>query len=120
MRLDDPERPFAAPAVKALLLDGGYVPHLSIIPQSEHETKIIVGLRDYESEALYSYSYKTLIVPTVTLGQLVADYYLDPEATLKRHFNWEPQSAKRKTSLPRCSLSSSDANSVAAALIDLI
>jgi hypothetical protein len=101
MRLDDPARPFASPGVRALLIDGGYVPHLTMIPKSELETKVIVGLRDYDSGALYSYVYKSIFVPTADIPQMLAQYYLDPEATLKFYWDWEPKTVYRRTTAPR-------------------
>lgn len=89
MHLFSPERPEASPGQKALLTDGSAIPNFIITVLPNDKLRLQVMLRHYDQYG--GYSYKSVETGVYESGDIFSEFLDDPEHTLKKYFNWEPQ-----------------------------
>jgi hypothetical protein len=100
MHLYSPERPEASPSNPALLVDGSAVPQITVMPQADGKMLLSCMLRNYNTNESFNYSYHVVELEPAWLPTFFMDYASDPEATIKRHFGWEPQGARPMRTKP--------------------
>ena len=91
MNMFDPLRPLTASGQPRLLLDDGYVPHVTLSFRQDGKVNLSVMLRQYANSAHRNYSYRFYDLAPEELPTFAAAYVNDPEAALKQYFGWEPQ-----------------------------
>jgi len=88
-----PERPECAPGQKALLLNGGAVPNVMIVPLENGLVRLQVMLNNYDAHG--GYSWRHVDLEPEQIGYFFIRYTSDPEFWLKFYFNWQPQPRTR-------------------------